>query len=118
MGPRNAVLGGGDACELRHLGPSVELPMGPRNAVLGGGDACEHCHWGLRWSSLWGRETCEGCADMGVDDDGDNGDDDDDDGDDADDGDDDDHDDDDDDDDDSDHGLNQIGTKMRMIPGE
>ena len=26
--------------------------------------------------------------------------------------------DDDDDDDDSDHGLNQIGTKMRMIPGE
>eukprot|EP00959_Pyramimonas_sp_CCMP1952_P251713 5259252-Pyramimonas_sp.AAC.1 len=22
--------------------PSVELPLGPRNVVLGGGDACEH----------------------------------------------------------------------------
>ena len=31
--------------------------MGPRNAVPGGGDACEHRHWGLRWSSLWGHET-------------------------------------------------------------
>eukprot|EP00959_Pyramimonas_sp_CCMP1952_P280486 5863022-Pyramimonas_sp.AAC.1 len=26
------------------LGPSVELPMGPRNTVVGGGDACEHRH--------------------------------------------------------------------------
>ena len=24
--------------------------------------ACGPCHWGLRWSSLWGYETCEGCA--------------------------------------------------------
>ena len=22
-------------------------------------------HWDLRWSSLWGHETCEGCAKMG-----------------------------------------------------
>eukprot|EP00959_Pyramimonas_sp_CCMP1952_P144880 3032752-Pyramimonas_sp.AAC.1 len=69
MGPRNAILGGGDACELRHrdlrwsslwghdtfigrgrrmrtapVEVSVELPMGPRNAVLGGGDACELRH--------------------------------------------------------------------------
>eukprot|EP00959_Pyramimonas_sp_CCMP1952_P251965 5264681-Pyramimonas_sp.AAC.1 len=22
--------------------------------------ACGPCHWGLRWSSLWGREPCEG----------------------------------------------------------
>ena len=47
------------------LEPSVELPMGPRNAVLGGGDACGP-HWGLPWSSTWGHETCEGCAEMGV----------------------------------------------------
>eukprot|EP00959_Pyramimonas_sp_CCMP1952_P332647 6965811-Pyramimonas_sp.AAC.1 len=31
--------------------------MGPRNVVLGGGDACELRHWDLRWSSLWGHET-------------------------------------------------------------
>eukprot|EP00959_Pyramimonas_sp_CCMP1952_P337370 7065043-Pyramimonas_sp.AAC.1 len=37
------------------LEPSVE-PMGPRNAVLGGGDAFGTCHWSLRWS-LWGHET-------------------------------------------------------------
>eukprot|EP00959_Pyramimonas_sp_CCMP1952_P206781 4324821-Pyramimonas_sp.AAC.1 len=29
--------------------------MAPRNAVVGGGDACERCHWGLRWSPLWGH---------------------------------------------------------------
>eukprot|EP00959_Pyramimonas_sp_CCMP1952_P452015 9463970-Pyramimonas_sp.AAC.1 len=39
------------------LGPSVELPLEPRSAVLGGGDACELRHWDLRWSSLWGHET-------------------------------------------------------------
>ena len=39
------------------LGPSVELPVGPRNAVLGGADACEFRHWDRRWSSLWGHET-------------------------------------------------------------
>eukprot|EP00959_Pyramimonas_sp_CCMP1952_P029971 628772-Pyramimonas_sp.AAC.1 len=37
------------------LRPSVELPMGP----------CEHRHWSLRWSSLWGHDTCEGCAEIG-----------------------------------------------------
>ena len=42
------------------LGPSVELPMGPRT-VRGvsrnePGDAFGPCHWGLRWSSLWGHE--------------------------------------------------------------
>ena len=41
------------------LGPSVELPMGPRNDVPGGGDACGLHHWDLRWSSLWGHETCD-----------------------------------------------------------
>eukprot|EP00959_Pyramimonas_sp_CCMP1952_P048608 1015138-Pyramimonas_sp.AAC.1 len=39
------------------LEPSVELPLGQRNAVLGGVDGCGLCHWSLRWSSLWGRET-------------------------------------------------------------
>eukprot|EP00959_Pyramimonas_sp_CCMP1952_P285061 5960342-Pyramimonas_sp.AAC.1 len=39
------------------LGPSVELPLGPRNAVLGEGDARGLRHWGLRWSSLWGHEA-------------------------------------------------------------
>ena len=51
---------------MQPLGLSVGLPMGPRNAVLGGGDACGRQHWGLRWSSLWGHETCEGCAEVGV----------------------------------------------------
>eukprot|EP00959_Pyramimonas_sp_CCMP1952_P212060 4437923-Pyramimonas_sp.AAC.1 len=39
------------------LGPSVELPMGPRSAVLTGGNACEQRHWGVRWSSLWRHEA-------------------------------------------------------------
>ena len=39
--------------------------MGPRNAVLGGGDASEMRNGRLRRSSLWGHETCEGCAEMG-----------------------------------------------------
>ena len=26
---------------------------------------CRRSHWGLRWSSLWGHETCEGCARRG-----------------------------------------------------
>eukprot|EP00959_Pyramimonas_sp_CCMP1952_P154544 3232919-Pyramimonas_sp.AAC.1 len=38
-------------------GATGEFPMAPRSAVLGEGDACERCHWGLRWSSLWGHET-------------------------------------------------------------
>eukprot|EP00959_Pyramimonas_sp_CCMP1952_P329203 6892157-Pyramimonas_sp.AAC.1 len=33
---------------------------------MGVGDACERWHWGLRWSSLWGHEACDGCADMGA----------------------------------------------------
>eukprot|EP00959_Pyramimonas_sp_CCMP1952_P302350 6326346-Pyramimonas_sp.AAC.1 len=24
----------------------------------------EPCRWGLRWSSLWGHGTCEGCAEI------------------------------------------------------
>eukprot|EP00959_Pyramimonas_sp_CCMP1952_P397493 8329094-Pyramimonas_sp.AAC.1 len=32
---------------------------------MGGGAACKPCHWNLRLTSLWGREPCEGCADMG-----------------------------------------------------
>eukprot|EP00959_Pyramimonas_sp_CCMP1952_P099921 2089174-Pyramimonas_sp.AAC.1 len=47
------------------LEPSVELPVGPRTAVLNCVDACGPCHWGLRWSSLWGHEPCERCAYMG-----------------------------------------------------
>ena len=47
------------------LGPSVELPMGPRNAALGEGTACELRHWDLWWSSLRGHEACEGCAEIG-----------------------------------------------------
>ena len=26
--------------------------------------ACDPCHWGLRWGSLWGHDTGEGCAAM------------------------------------------------------
>eukprot|EP00959_Pyramimonas_sp_CCMP1952_P259560 5427045-Pyramimonas_sp.AAC.1 len=39
------------------LEPSVELPMGPRNVVLGGGDACGPCHWSHLWRSLCGHPT-------------------------------------------------------------
>eukprot|EP00959_Pyramimonas_sp_CCMP1952_P405318 8495121-Pyramimonas_sp.AAC.1 len=39
------------------LGPWVDIPMGPRSAVLGGGDARGHRDWGLGWTSLWGHET-------------------------------------------------------------
>eukprot|EP00959_Pyramimonas_sp_CCMP1952_P085644 1791326-Pyramimonas_sp.AAC.1 len=76
MNSRNAVLGGGIACERPHwglrwsslwghetmswaggphanttTGAFVGPPMGPRNAALGGGPACEHPQWGLRWTS-------------------------------------------------------------------
>eukprot|EP00959_Pyramimonas_sp_CCMP1952_P233427 4878646-Pyramimonas_sp.AAC.1 len=26
---------------------------------MGVADACGRWHWGVRWSSLWGHETCE-----------------------------------------------------------
>eukprot|EP00959_Pyramimonas_sp_CCMP1952_P412184 8637251-Pyramimonas_sp.AAC.1 len=85
IGPRGAVLGGEDACELCNwdlrrsslwghetlywvvgrmqtvpVGTSVELPVGLRNVVLIGRDACEFCQWSRRWSSLRGnaRELC------------------------------------------------------------
>ena len=35
-------------------------------ADIGAVPACERSHWGLRWSSLWGHETCEGCAEMSA----------------------------------------------------
>ena len=28
--------------------------------------ACDCCHWGLRWSSPWGHDPREGCAEMDV----------------------------------------------------
>eukprot|EP00959_Pyramimonas_sp_CCMP1952_P163012 3407772-Pyramimonas_sp.AAC.1 len=43
------------------LGPSVGLPMGPRNVVLGGGDACGRSHWDLRWG-YGATQRCTGCA--------------------------------------------------------
>ena len=27
---------------------------------------CRICEHRLRWRSLWGHETCEGCAELGV----------------------------------------------------
>ena len=36
----------------------------PKLTCGGRGAACERTHWGLRWSSLWGRETREGCTEM------------------------------------------------------
>eukprot|EP00959_Pyramimonas_sp_CCMP1952_P038450 804612-Pyramimonas_sp.AAC.1 len=41
------------------LEPSVELPLGPRSAVLGGEDACEVRHWDLQWSFVWCHETLD-----------------------------------------------------------
>ena len=34
-------------------------------SVSAGPLRCEPCHWGLRQSSLWGHEACEGCAEKG-----------------------------------------------------
>ena len=34
-------------------------------AEIGGADTCGHRRWGLRWSSSRGHETREGCAEMG-----------------------------------------------------
>ena len=44
--------------------------MGPRH-VRGvcqnwAGPPCGLCHWDLRWSSLWGHGTCEGCAEVDM----------------------------------------------------
>ena len=33
---------------------------------MGVGDACGRSHWGLRWSSLWGHDPCEGRADIAM----------------------------------------------------
>eukprot|EP00959_Pyramimonas_sp_CCMP1952_P172682 3608189-Pyramimonas_sp.AAC.1 len=82
MGPQNGVLGGGDACGLRHgdlgwgplwghealywvrethadcaTGTFGGAPNGSRNGVLGGGDACGLRHGEFRWSSIWGHDT-------------------------------------------------------------
>eukprot|EP00959_Pyramimonas_sp_CCMP1952_P122680 2564472-Pyramimonas_sp.AAC.2 len=65
-------------------GPAKRVRGVPNGAVV----PCELSDWGLGWNSIWGRETCEGCAEMGGDagdDDGDDDDDDDGDGDDDDD---------------------------------
>ena len=62
-------MGGSSPCELAHWGFRWSSRWGHETcsgrADIGGGDACERRHWGLRWSSLWGHETCEGCAGMG-----------------------------------------------------
>ena len=59
-------MGGGDACGLCHWGLRWSPLWGHETcegcADLGAGDACERSHWDLQWSSLWGHETCEGCA--------------------------------------------------------
>ena len=36
----------------------------PKWGSLRGAGACEHGRWGLRWSSLWGHDPCEGCPQM------------------------------------------------------
>ena len=56
-GATKRCAGCGGRMRAPPLGPSVELPMGPRNAVLGGGDACAPPYLDLRWSSLWVHET-------------------------------------------------------------
>ena len=48
----------------------MELPMGPRNvegrAEISCAGLCGLRRQDLRWSSPWGHETCEGCAEMGA----------------------------------------------------
>ena len=48
---------GGYPCGATKRVRGVPKSAGGRYAVL--------CLWGRMWSSLWGRETCEGCAEMG-----------------------------------------------------
>eukprot|EP00959_Pyramimonas_sp_CCMP1952_P355281 7441880-Pyramimonas_sp.AAC.1 len=76
MGPRSAVLGDAGRMRAVALGPSVKLPMGPRNVHWVVHNACGRCHWGFRWSSLWGHKTFSECEETGDDDDGDGDDDD------------------------------------------
>ena len=72
MGPRNG-RGGAEGDPSTHVNPATGAfggaPYGIIKRVRGvpksTWDACEPCHWGLRWSSLWGHEACEGCAEMG-----------------------------------------------------
>ena len=63
-------MGGGNACEHRRWGLRWSSLWGHETcegcAELGAVGACERSHLGLRWSSLWGHETCEGCAEMGA----------------------------------------------------
>ena len=63
MGPRNAALGGGNACELRHWDLRWSSLWGYATLHWVGGNACGAAmrtalrHWAFRWSSLWGQET-------------------------------------------------------------
>ena len=67
-GATNRVRGvpksGGHSMRTLPLGPSVEIPMGPRTVRRvcrnGAGTACGPSSWGLRLSSLWDQEPCEG----------------------------------------------------------
>eukprot|EP00959_Pyramimonas_sp_CCMP1952_P044900 938063-Pyramimonas_sp.AAC.1 len=67
-------MGARPPCELCHWGlrrsSLWRLEACEGCAETCGGDACGHRHWSLRWNSLWGHGVCEGCADMSGDDDG------------------------------------------------
>ena len=58
------------ACRLRHWDLRWSSLWGHETcegcADIGGRDTCGLCHWDLRWGSLWGHETCEGCAETGA----------------------------------------------------
>eukprot|EP00959_Pyramimonas_sp_CCMP1952_P063533 1327827-Pyramimonas_sp.AAC.1 len=95
MGPRTvrgegrAEIGGGTRPNPAFGGAPYGATKRVRVCRNGRGGACEPCRWGLRWSFLWGRETCERCVEVDGENGDDNGDEDNDDGGDGDDGDDD-----------------------------
>ena len=68
--PKWGSMRGADACEHAHLGLRWSSLWGhdPREgcAEMGAVPPCERSHWGLRRSSLWGHETCERCAEIGA----------------------------------------------------
>ena len=52
------------------LGPKKRKPEKPSKMILANDPticSCEYrrCEYRIRWNSLWGHETCEGCAEMG-----------------------------------------------------
>ncbi len=63
-------MGAVPPCDRSHWGLPWSSLWGDEKcqgcAEMGAVPPCKHSRWGPRWSSLWGHEACEGCAEMEV----------------------------------------------------